>query len=509
MSRTLSDRTRNGTHTARPDGRGTLARLPTSGRLGTVTLLLAILVATAGCAQFMADRPGDGAVANDAPLEPAGADASTPETDDSSSNDGFDDDGVSAERERLVGTDPTDPDTDDDGLDDGAELTRGTDPLVADTDGDSIPDGREVELGTDPLLVDTDDDGLDDPIELDRPTDPTVNDTDGDGVLDGREVDLEMDPVDSDTDSDGLNDSAEVTGPTDPLVADTDDDGVQDGREIELGLDPTVADTDDDRLNDSVELDGPTDPLDNDTDDDDLTDGRELAIGTNATDPDTDGDALLDGWEVRDRAPGGADLPDADPLRMDLYVLVSPAADSWRFRESDRVYIRGVFRSIPVENPDGTTGISVHFAEGDQVPIRRSFDDNGSARWALRRNSTEEIMGPRHGVYHHVILVQLDDDSDVFDGYATTPGRQVLVDEDERSSLSGTLPYRDRLVIRGLLQNVLGRPAPQHRHPNHPRFAKTGWTAYQPNDLRVHEYLPPYLIEMLEREGFATSPSRK
>ena len=471
--------------------------LPRPKRRLATLLILVVLVISAGCGGIVptdrqstrtpAETPTQSPVPSSTPTPTTGSTAAPTASDRSADQDtGLDDDGLSAERERLLGTDPT----------------------VADTDGDGVTDGREVELGTDPLLADTDDDGLDDRAELNGATDPRSNDTDSDGLLDGRELELGTNATDPDSDDDGLNDGAELATSTDPLAADTDDDGVIDGREVELGTDPLVADTDDDGLDDRAELDGTTDPLSNDTDEDGLLDGRELELGTNATNPDTDGDSLLDGWEVRGRTPGGADLPDADPLQMDIYVLVSHADESWQFRESDRRYVRGSLGAVPVENPDGTTGISVHFADGDELPIRREFDNNGSARRALRRNSTPEFMGPRHGVYHHVILMRLDDDSDVFGGYATTPGRRVLVDEDARGSRGGTIPYRDRRIVSGLLQNVLGRPAPEYQDQDHPRFAKTGWTAYQPNDLRANEYLPTPLIERLERDGFATSPQR-
>lgn len=97
-------------------------------------------------------------------------------------------------------------------------------------------------------------------------------------------------------------------------------------------------------------------------------------------------------------------------------------------------------------------------------------------------------------------------DDNIFDGHATTPGREVLADEDQRGDRNGTIPYRDRLVIRGLLQNVIGMPAEEYRDPDHRRFSRTGWTKYDASDLRRNEFLPPHFAEQLEREGFATSP---
>ncbi len=80
-----------------------------------------------------------------------------------------DGDGLNAEMEKALKTDPESPDSDSDGIFDGVEaLMLGTDPLRRDTDGDGLIDGLEdrghdgnVDLGdTNPLKKDTDSDGL-------------------------------------------------------------------------------------------------------------------------------------------------------------------------------------------------------------------------------------------------------------------------------------------------------------------------------------------------------------
>ncbi len=63
-----------------------------------------------------------------------------------------DGDGLTAEQEATLGTDPNKADTDGDGLTDGEEaLTYKTNPLKADTDDDGYPDGAEVKSGYNPL----------------------------------------------------------------------------------------------------------------------------------------------------------------------------------------------------------------------------------------------------------------------------------------------------------------------------------------------------------------------
>lgn len=131
-----------------------------------------------------------------------------------------DGDGIPDEVERILGTDPQNPDTDGDGLSDGEELYKhGTDPLVADTDNDGVSDGDEVLVyGTDPLNPDSD----------------------GDGISDGDEIFVyRTNPLNPDSDNDGLTDYEElfVYG-TDPNNRDTSGDGFTDGQAVEMGRDP-------------------------------------------------------------------------------------------------------------------------------------------------------------------------------------------------------------------------------------------------------------------------------
>jgi hypothetical protein len=315
-------------------------------------------------------------------------------------------DGLTDGREKAQNTDPNNPDTDGDGLEDGPEIDEyGTDPTVADTDNDGLEDGPEVdEYGTDPTVADTDDDSLEDGPEVDEyGTDPTVADTDNDGLTDSQEVEeYPTNPTVADTDNDGLTDSQEIEEyPTDPTVADTDDDGLEDGPEVdEYGTDPTVADTDNDGLEDGPEVqehgtdptvtdtdnDGltdsqeveeyPTDPTVADTDNDGLEDGPEVdEYGTDPTVADTDGDGLSDGVEVNN--PEGI-YQGADPLRTDIYVEVDEMRGS-RLPESEADEIVDRYENAPIDNPDGSTGISLHFVYDDTVEsqTRTNSDDLG------------------------------------------------------------------------------------------------------------------------------------
>lgn len=121
-------------------------------------------------------------------------------------------------------------DTDEDGLTDEFEKSLGTDPEKADTDEDGLTDYEEVYLTqTNPTLADTNDNGIVD----------AEDDEDGDSLTNRAEIDGNTNPLAVDTDSDALDDNLELAKyGSDPTKADTDSDTIDDGKEVELGLDP-------------------------------------------------------------------------------------------------------------------------------------------------------------------------------------------------------------------------------------------------------------------------------
>ncbi len=146
-------------------------------------------------------------------------------------------------------------DTDADGLFDIYEKVIDSDPFNPDTDGDGLPDGYEVlTLNTDPLEIDTDENGVadgdedfdaDNLVNIDEylyETLPFTPDTDEDGFVDGDEVHIYgTTPTNPDTDADELLDGEESYDGSiyleygiyfDPLNPDTDGDGISDGDEV-------------------------------------------------------------------------------------------------------------------------------------------------------------------------------------------------------------------------------------------------------------------------------------
>ena len=192
-----------------------------------------------------------------------------------------DNDAISDEDERRLGTDPASDDSDKDGIKDNLEL--GTDlmkPIDSDKDGiidaldedddnDTLSTSQEIALGTDPRNADSDDDALSDADEVSNKkigTNPLNPDTDNDGISDGSEVgsdpsqpmdtdkDGTIDALDEDDDNDGIPTALEIQANSDPLSQDSDGDGISDGDEI--GSDPSQPkDTDGDGILDIIDSD--------------------------------------------------------------------------------------------------------------------------------------------------------------------------------------------------------------------------------------------------------------
>jgi hypothetical protein len=215
---------------------------------------------------------------------------------------------------------------------------------------------------------------------------------DGDGLSESREAELGTDPAARDTDGDGLDDRRESLLATDPTVADADGDGLDDGRELALNADPATTDTDGDSLQDGREADLATSPALADTDTDGLADPRELDAATGPADADTDDDGLPDGVEVNsDMHPG------ADPMHKDVYVEVDYMRD---YRPNGRLSeVVTMFRNAPVENPDGSTGITLHVVVDEQIPYdEKTLGDE-------HMNITDEYFDGACRGYHYATIV--------------------------------------------------------------------------------------------------------
>lgn len=111
-----------------------------------------------------------------------------------------------------------------------------------------------------------------------------------------------------------------------------------------------------------------------DSDGDSLCDAAEARYGTNAYTKDTDRDGLPDDYELF----GAADLDlaayGANPLRRDVFVEVDYYVGQTPYGYVDNTFdseavarVVAAFAAAPLQNPDGSTGISLHVHADDPI----------------------------------------------------------------------------------------------------------------------------------------------
>lgn len=134
-----------------------------------------------------------------------------------------------------------------------------------------------------------------------------------------------------------------------------------------------------------------------DQDIDGLLDTEERSLGSDPLDSDTDDDGLLDGWEVNGLPRGidGGKDTKLSPLHQDVICVVTPyegtdvAAETKELARAAELY-----RALPIENPDGTKGIAVHFRIEPPLPKDQQLD----GAWYTVGN--QQLKPHERGVLH-------------------------------------------------------------------------------------------------------------
>lgn len=356
---------------------------------------------------------------------------------------------------------------------------------------------------------------------------------DGDGVATFEEVQQGTDPMGADSDGDELRDGEEAERGTDPLVADSDGDELLDGTEVSgywvktaegrrlVQTNPTVADTDGDGLSDSREKTLQLNPDERDADSDGLTDAEECEVGTHPSYDDTDGDNLPDSWEVNGTAATGARLPDADPLHKDMYVMFTYGKGIQNLTDAQRRSLESTWAEMPVGNPDGTEGITLHIVESVHATERFTIRDHGlneenvypyvmdytSDR--LKRSAEDLPRGAtpdrRHDVYFHVLVVELTQEPRGSVGLGSRGSDSVIV-VGKAPDWNFDAEYR-YLVTHELLHNVVGHLDPANRASSDAHQPKSH-SKYDGFLSATHEneYLPEEIGHEIERDGFVYGP---
>lgn len=242
-----------------------------------------------------------------------------------------------------------------------------------------------------------------------------------------------------------------------------------------------------------------------DRDGDGLSSNIERKLGTDPTEPDTDGDRLLDGWEANEEAPHGVQLNGSDPNQMDLHLKVTYTEGIHPLSAAEKQDLRAFWREMPVENPDGTTGIQLHIEE-QHVPVEeivtdedykeRRSDDAGLAG----KYYTSEYMGEARCQKYQVVFAAVQ--SDRFAGYASSPGYWSVVDGKATDTYKSRSTHRVGTTVHEVLHNVIGEVQDDSIAIDQ-GHTTTGWLSQKHGEHE--EYLPDALAAQLEEHGFAES----
>jgi len=129
-----------------------------------------------------------------------------------------------------------------------------------------------------------------------------------------------------------------------------------------------------------------------------LTNWEELHHGTDVLQVDTSGDGIPDGASVHQED----SYPGADPVQKDVYVEVNTVPGA-SISDDALQSIEQEFDNAPVENPDGTEGINIHFIENREI----SDDEWGDNPDEIDQAAEFNDLG-----YHYVVIVNQGDISD-------------------------------------------------------------------------------------------------
>lgn len=173
------------------------------------------------------------------------------------------------------------------------------------------------------------------------------------------------------------------------------------------------------------------------------------STGYRRPETDTAGDRLKDEWLREGETPEGAPLPDGSVGRLDLYVYVVHGDNVEGLTDREVRQLERVWASMPVRNPDGSTGIDVHVVDGGALNESVQFTQ-GSDHTAYY---TEAVMGPRLCRYH---LVVLGEPTGKTVGWAAAPGYSSFVTGVSEPGRGGNVTNRVRVTTHELLHNVVG-----------------------------------------------------
>jgi hypothetical protein len=191
---------------------------------------------------------------------------------------------------------------------------------------------------------------------------------------------------------------------------------------------------------------------------------------------------------------------------MDIYVEARAGANAQALTGEEIDKIETAWAEMPVENPDGTTGIDLHVDQRGKLDAEVIVNNKPDYEQVHRQYYTRNFMGDRMHVYHLVLLVS-QTKAGAFDGRADAPGWFGVVVDDNRHGADG-YTYRAGTFTHELLHNVMGRLSSRNQCPSEfedlsgksTLHSCEGWLSY--DGLPSMAHLPEPLANEIEWNGF-------
>lgn len=179
--------------------------------------------------------------------------------------------------------------------------------------------------------------------------------------------------------------------------------------------------------------------------------------------PDRDGDRLLDGWERAGRTPDGIPLPGADPNRKDIYLQVLYADGITPLTDDERERLRALWARMPVSNPDGSSGITLHIV--DERQLEQSVQSYEPSKELIRSRYDREHLRGAECVYYQTTFVDITHPK--LGGRGALGGYVSMVDGTDttvREGQSNRVAFLTHELLHNTAGHVQGRP-----------HTKSGW----------------------------------
>lgn len=208
---------------------------------------------------------------------------------------------------------------------------------------------------------------------------------------------------------------------------------------------------------------------------------------------DNDGDGLYTYWETRNESvcydgECWEDTPtDAEPGRMDLFLNIVYHEDAEKFTEEEKEQLKEWFAEMPVPNPNGSEGITLHITEREDVdvPVFNRSDHNPEL---ISTGGGRDLISVPPTYSYTLSVTEFEDTTYV----GAAAGKASAVDH--------TNPRRTWTATHEILHMIVNEinVEPHYQCHDDPVHACEGFLGHD----RTEEYLPEEIGELIAEDGF-------